>query len=94
MRCKNELPTIPSEYIEPYLKRFLTLQMESVYLGFITAEEAKVSLKNIETFVNRFCGVHSVIATGNIYGAFTRLSDDDLNALCKKVLDSEIQRPA
>lgn len=81
----ENLPEIKSEFIEPYAQRFLMMQMESVYFGLITPQEARVSLDCVEYFISSFCGIHARLSVSNEYGRFKRLSDDKMKSICKKV---------
>lgn len=80
---------IPSELIEPYLKHFLMLQVESVAFGLITPEETKTYLKGVEYFVTCYCGVHARFATSNMYGKFLRMKDEDLIEICKNTFKAK-----
>ena len=83
----ENLPEISSEFIEPYLKRFLMIQVESIAFGYSTVEEAKKHLDSVSFFTTCFCGVHAKLATGNIYGSFLNTKDDDLLKICRKTFD-------
>lgn len=82
----NDLPEIPSEYIEPYLLRFLMFQIESVGTGLITPAQAREYLKGVEYFAGSFCGIHARFATCNQYDKFKNLSDKDMINICKQTL--------
>ena len=81
----KDLPEIPSEFIEPYLKRFLMIQIESVGSGFDSPEKARQTLKGVDYFISCFGGLHSRIATSNEYDRFIKLSDEEMISICKKV---------
>lgn len=82
----DKLAEIPSEFIEQYLIRFLSIQIESVAFGLTSPNEARKNLAGVEYFVDCFCGVHARIATGNEYGRFCRLSDEQMIEICKDAL--------
>lgn len=82
----DKLAKIPSEFIEPYLIRFLSIQIESVAFGLISPDEARKNLAGVEYFVTCFCGVHANIATGYKYGRFCRLTDEHMIEICKYAL--------
>lgn len=79
----NNLPKIPSEYIEPYLKAFLMCQIEGVALGLHTPEEVRNNLNGVEYFVSNYGGLHSTFATSNMYGNLIKLSDEKMIEICK-----------
>jgi hypothetical protein len=81
----SKLPEIPSEYIEPYLVKFMSYLIESIAMGFKTPQQAKDEFKGIEHFVSQFCGIHARLACGNEYYSFIGFKDEDLQALCDKV---------
>jgi hypothetical protein len=81
----SKMVEIPSEYIEPYLKTFLSMQIESIGLGYSTPAEARADLKGVEHFVSIFCGIHSRFATSNEYNKFCSMSDEQIIEICKKV---------
>lgn len=85
----NDLTKIPSEFIEPYLLRFLSLQIESVGFGLMSPDEARRLLSGVEYFATCFCGVHASLAISNEYGKFCRLTDEQMIEICKKVIKSK-----
>ncbi len=89
----NELAKIPSEYIEPYLQRFLMLQIEGVAMGLTPPQEARDYLKGVEYFVECFCGIHSKYAVSNRYGQFIKLSDEQMISICQKTMKAELSEP-
>ena len=80
----KDLPEIPSEFIEPYLKRFLMIQTEGVAMGR-TPEQARAALNGVEYFISCFGGIHSRLATMNEYYRFSKLPDEEMISICKKV---------
>lgn len=81
----EKLPEIPSELIEPYLKNFLSLQIEGIGCGLTKPQDARNDLKGVQYFVSAYCGIHARFATSNEYDRFCNLSDEDMVAICKKV---------
>jgi len=84
--AKN-LPEISSEFIEPYAQRFLMMQLESIYFGLITPEQAKASIKEVEYFISCFSGIHARLATSNIYYGFRSMSDEKIIEISKSVFE-------
>ncbi len=74
---------IPSEFIEPYLQKFLMENIEGVAMGLYTPNEARNSLKGVEHFISSFGGIHSRYATSNMYGKFYRLTDEEMIKICR-----------
>jgi hypothetical protein len=83
----SEMDEIPSEYIEPYLRTFLMMEIESVGFGFSTPAEARAELKAVEQFFMIFAGLHARYAVMNEYGKFSRMTDEEIIEICKKVCD-------
>lgn len=83
---ERDLPEIPSEFIEPYLTAMLSVELECIEFSFTEdrLNEAKQNLKGVERFVSRFCGIHSKIATGNVYRNFYDLTLEDCFNIFKK----------
>ena len=85
----TELPKIPSEFIEPYLRKMLSMELEA--LQFCPTQErldeAKKNLKGVELFISRFGGIHSRYAVMNIYNSFYALTLKDAILINKLVLD-------
>ncbi len=75
---------IPSEFIEPYLKQFLLNKLESLHYGLITIERFKSDLMGVDSFIGFCGGVHSVIATSNLYSGLCRQSDDRIIEIANK----------
>ena len=69
------LPEIQSEFIEPYLQQMVVMELLALENNFTEKqlEKSKENLKGLEVFVSRFCGIHSKIATGNIFYKFYSL---------------------
>lgn len=83
----SELNEIPSEYLEPYLVKFMSYIIESVGCGWKKPAEARAQLKGIESFVSLFGGIHSRMAMMNQYFNFVNLKDEDMIKICKESCD-------
>jgi hypothetical protein len=83
----SEMNEIPSEFIEPYLHTFLSMQIESIGLGFTTPAEARAELKGVEHFIMIFAGLHARYAVMNEYGKFCRMTDEQIIEICKKAVE-------
>ena len=66
------LREIPSEFIEPYLQAMLSVELENLAHNPTqeNLDESKANLRGVELFVSRYCGLHSRLATDNIYYGF------------------------
>jgi len=83
----EDLPKIPSIFIEPYLQRMISMELMALENNF-TEEQLKKSkdnLRGVEVFVSRFCGLHANIAVGKIFYYFYNL---DLEQV-KNILTNE-----
>lgn len=80
----SDLPKIPSEFIEPYLKEFLIFQIESVATGLIPPSKAREYLSGVDYFAGAFCGTHARFATSNQYTKFCNLSDVKMIEICQE----------
>ncbi|HLO91594.1 MAG TPA: hypothetical protein VK172_10565 [Lentimicrobium sp.] len=93
-----KLPQIPSEFIEPYLVKFMGSMVDFVASACVTQEEldkrngigwtvaeVKQWVKGVEMFVSQHCGIHSQYAMMNELKRFTTLPDAELKELCMKV---------
>lgn len=80
----SELNEIPSEFLEPYLVKFMSYIIEAVGTNWKTPAEARAELKGIESFVSLFGGVHSRYAMMHQYFNFVNLKDEDMIKICKK----------
>ena len=86
----SELPKIPSEYIEPYLQKFLVFQIESVGTGLITPAQAREYLKGVDYFAGAFCGLHASLATSNEYKKFMNMSDEKMIEICQETIRNSV----
>jgi hypothetical protein len=96
----NKLPEIPSEFIEPYLQKFMGNIVEFASsacteeelkqrngIGW-TIAELKLWVKGVEMFVSWTCGAHARLAMQNeFYNHWKNLPDDQIKAICKQVMD-------
>ena len=93
-----KLPEIPSEFIEPYLAKFMGSMIEFLSSAYITEEElakhngvgwtvaeVKHWVKGVEVFVSGSCGIHSRYAMINEMQKMTEMPDADLKILCRKI---------
>ena len=78
------LADIPSEYIEPYVVKFISSHLESIALGCMSPKQMKADLRGVEHFISMFGGIHSRLATSNNYYDMLRLNDDDLLDICRE----------
>jgi hypothetical protein len=96
----NKLPEIPSEFIEPYLQKFMGNIIEFAASACTedekkqrggsgwTISEIKNWIKGVELFVSWSCGIHARLAMQNeFYQRWYRLPDDEIKKICKQVLD-------
>jgi hypothetical protein len=94
----SKLNQIPSEYIEPYLAKFMGSMVDFVASAVLTEEEkqkrngcgwtvaeVKSWIKGVELFVSHSCGIHAQYAMMNEMHRFTELPDEKLLEICKKV---------
>ena len=84
--AKN-LPEIPSEYIEPYAQRFFMMQLESIYFGLISIDEAKTNLQAVSFFISSFAGLHANLATTNIYYKFINSDEEQIKNVINKTFE-------
>jgi hypothetical protein len=93
-----ELPEIPSEFIEPYLAKFMGNMVEFVSsarteeqlkecngIGW-TVADIKLWVKGVEVFVSQTCGIHARMAMMNEMSKFCDMEDQDLYETCCKVV--------
>ena len=97
MEDEIKLPEIPSEFIEPYLSKFL-----GNMVGFIasacteeekkkrgtgwTVDDIKAWIKGVEVFVSQTCGIHARIAMANeYYDRISRIDNDELKKICQDI---------
>jgi len=95
----KELPEIPSEFIEPYLAKFMSHMVEFVCSANTEEEKQKNNsgwtiaeiknwIKGVELFVSFNCGVHARLAMQNhYYHIWKHLPDDEIKKICKQVMD-------
>lgn len=84
---EKDLPKIPSEFIEPYLIRFMSMEIEGVALGFTKPEQVRQNLKGVERFVSRFCGLHATLSVSNEFEKLSKLSDEKMIETCKQAFE-------
>jgi hypothetical protein len=93
----TKLPEIPSEYIEPYLVKFMGSMIQFVASARTAEEKAKLNgvgwtvdevkswVKGVEVFVSQSCGIHSRYAMMNEMYKFVEIPNDKLLKICKKI---------
>jgi len=101
----NKLPEIPSEFIEPYLQKFMghIIEFASVACteeekkkrgtgsGF-TIAEIKQWVEGVELFVTWTCGIHARFAMQNeFYQRWNNMPDDEVKRICKQVMDEHFK---
>lgn len=80
-----KLPEIPSEFIEPYLMKFLGYLIDSIAMGLITPAEARSDFKGVEHFISLYAGIHARYACSNELTRFIKLPDEEMIKVCKTV---------
>jgi hypothetical protein len=102
----SDLNEIPSEFIEPYLAKFMGSMVEFVSSACLTQEELdterkgigwtvadiKKWVKGVEVFVSETCGIHARMAMMNEMSRFCDMSDQDLYETCKKVVQESLEK--
>ena len=100
---ENKLPEIPSEFIEPYLAKFMGSMVEFVAgarteeqqkeLDFgWTVAEIKQWVKGVEVFVSMTCGLHAKTFMSNAYyNMWKNIPDDKLLEICKQVVREQFK---
>ena len=98
-----KLPEIQSEFIEPYLAKFMGTMVEFVASAKTTEQlkedngigwtvaDIKKWVKGVEVFVSQTCGIHARMAMMNEMNKFCNMKDEELYKTCRKVFmkDSE-----
>jgi hypothetical protein len=97
---------IPSEYIEPYLAKFLGSMVDFLACAYLTEKdkqntgkgigwtvaEVKLWIKGVEVFVSQSCGIHAQIAMNNELQKFLRMSDEELKEMCAKIAREAVRK--
>jgi hypothetical protein len=93
---KYGLPEIPSEFIEPYLVKFMSNLIQYVAYARTpeenakgygwTVAEVKQWLKGVEVFVSEFCGIHSGYAIMHEVQRWQKMTDEQLKEMCDVVI--------
>jgi hypothetical protein len=81
-------PEIPSELIEPHLKNFLMVQLEYFNYCSQSYDETLANLRGVERFVSHYGGIHSRMATWNIYSNVFDLDEKKLREFCIEIFGS------
>jgi hypothetical protein len=103
---RRKLPEIPSEFIEPYLTKFMGNIIEFASTACTEEElkerngvgwtiaELKQWIKGVEMFVSWTCGIHARLAMSNeFYNRWKYMPDDEIKRICKKVMDKIYSDP-
>lgn len=93
------LPEIPSEFIEPYLQKFMGTIIDFAASACTEEElkkrngvgwtiaEVKQWVKGVELFVSTTCGVHARLAMQNeFYQRWKNIPDDKIKEICRKII--------
>jgi hypothetical protein len=84
----NRPSEIPSEYIEPYLKNFMMVQLEYFNYCNQSHEETLANLKGVERFISHYGGLHSRMAVSNIYYTVYNQTEEKLREFCIEIFGS------
>lgn len=76
---------IPSELLEPHLRYFMMIQLESLLTGFETPESVRQNLKAVDYFISCSGGIHSRLATSNEFYRLINLDDNKMIEIAKSV---------
>jgi len=94
MTTKYGLPEISSEFIEPYLVKFMGNMIQYVACARTegdkygwTVKDVRGWLKGVEVFVSEFCGIHSRYAMMHEVQRWEQMTDEQLLELCKGVIN-------
>lgn len=79
---------IPSEFIEPYLRNFLMVQLEYFNYCNQSYDETLANLRGVERFISHYGGIHSRMAVSNIYSTTYDLDETKLREFCVKIFGS------
>ena len=82
---------IPSEFIEPYLQRFFMMCMEELAFFNTPVSEVKARLNGVRYFVSCYGGIHSDLATNNLFFKIDRIPDEELKAMAIKIFKGNIK---
>lgn len=85
-----KLPEIPSEFIEPYLAKYVGYIIDCIGNGVKTPAEAKEDLLGVERFISMFGGLHSRMACTNQYFRIISMPDDVLLEICQNAVKESI----
>lgn len=80
---------IPSEFIEPYLQRFLMLALEEIAYFNTPISEIKARLNGVRYFISCYGGIHSELAVNNQYLKFCAIPDDKLKQIAKDIFKNK-----
>ena len=80
---------IPSDMLEPHVRYFMMVQLESLAYGMITPSELRSHLDSVHYFISCCGGIHSRLATSNEYYRLKTLDDDKMVEIAKSVYHNE-----
>lgn len=78
------LNKIPSELLEPWLKEYLMMKLESLLHNLISIEQFKSDLLEVDSFITFAGGIHSSITTTNIFYGLCSKSDEEIFEIVNK----------
>lgn len=96
----SHLEEIPSEFIEPYLAKFMGSMVSFLSSAYLTEEDRKVNnaanyhwtvddvkkwVKGVELFVSITCGIHARYAMMNEMHKMVEMDNKKLKELCMKI---------
>lgn len=99
----SDLNVIPSEYIEPYLAKFMGNMVAFFASAHLTKEEkekigkgsgwtvdeVKSWIKGVEVFVSEMCGIHARYAMMNEMYKMIDVPNEELKEICRKIVNSK-----
>lgn len=83
----DNLPEIPSEFIEPYAKRYMMMQLETLYYGMNDVKAVKERLSHVMCFLCAFVGIHAEMAISNEYYRIINMNDEKLMQIVTETFD-------
>lgn len=82
---RKRLEKINSVILEPHLIGYLMMNLESLHAGLIDLDEFRTYLIGAAQFVDYCGGIHSKLATNNIYRGVHALPDDKILEIARNV---------
>jgi hypothetical protein len=100
----SDLNVIPSEFIEPYLAKFMGNMVSYFSSAYLTEEEREKNggyhwtvdevkgwIKGVEKFVSQTCGIHARYAMMNEMDKMVKVPNEKLKEICRKVEISQFK---